>query len=242
MSYGEMARVYDLLMDEAPYDHWVDFTKKMVRKFKPDAQTMLDVGCGTGEITHRLHREGFQMTGVDLSADMLTVAQQKDPRSNIEWLQQDMTTLEGMNGYDCVISYCDVFNYLTEDLQVQSAFDHIYNSLDAGGLFLFDVHSIDHIQEDLSGATFAEVRDDVSYIWFCDPGEQSNSVVHDLTFFVQNGKDYQRFDEVHEQRGYERKVLEDWLNQTGFELLGLYSDFNEEPSADGERWLFICRK
>lgn len=237
-----MARIYDLLMEDAPYGKWVEFTKKMVHRFKPDAQSMLDVGCGTGEITHRLQQEGFQMTGIDLSSDMLTVAQQKDPRSNIKWMHQDMTALEGLKGYDCVVSYCDVFNYLTEDYQVQRAFDSIYYSLDAGGLFMFDVHSLDHIQEDLSGATFAEVRDDLSYIWFCDPGEKLNSVVHDLTFFVQNGKNFQRFDEVHEQRGYERKVLECWLNQTGFELLGLYSDFSEKPSSDGERWLFICRK
>ncbi|WP_202412506.1 class I SAM-dependent DNA methyltransferase [Halobacillus litoralis] len=242
MSYGDMARVYDLLMQDAPYEQWVKFTKLMLQQYHSEGQRILDVGCGTGEITHRLHQEGFQMTGIDLSSDMLTVAQQKNPQAAIEWIQQDMTTLEGLSAYDCVISYCDVVNYLTDDQKVQQAFHSIYQSLAQGGVFLFDVHSIDHIRNDLSGATFAEVRDDLSFIWFCDPGELENSLVHDLTFFVGNDGKYHRFDEIHEQRGYDHTVLNAWLTQSGFKVQGVFSDFRETPSTDGERWLFVCTK
>ncbi|MBX0358787.1 class I SAM-dependent methyltransferase [Halobacillus sp. Nhm2S1] len=242
MSYGDMARVYDLLMQDAPYGQWVNFTKQMLQQYHANGQKILDVGCGTGEITHRLHDEGYQMTGIDLSSDMLTVAQQKNPRAAIEWLQQDMTALEGLSGYDCVISYCDVVNYLTDDQKVQQAFDSIYQTLTQGGVFLFDVHSIDHIHKDLSGATFAEVRDDLSFIWFCDSGELENSLIHDLTFFVEDDGKYQRFDEIHEQRGYDQTVLRSWLSRSGFKVQGVFSDFSEEPSLDGERWLFVCTK
>lgn len=237
-----MARVYDLLMEDAPYDQWVEFTKQMINHYKPATGSILDVGCGTGEITHRLHQEGYRMTGVDLSSDMLTVAQQKDPQSKIEWINQDMTTLEGLEGYDCIISYCDVLNYLDDEQKVKNAFQKLYNALDNDGLFLFDVHSINHIQNNLSGATFAEVRDDISFIWFCDPGEKENSVIHDLTFFVRNEDSYQRFDEVHQQRGYHISDLNDWLEDAGFGLLGLFADFGEEATETGERLMFACKK
>ncbi|WP_446853842.1 class I SAM-dependent DNA methyltransferase [Halobacillus faecis] len=242
MSYGDMARVYDLLMQDAPYEQWVNFTKQMLQQYHAKGQKILDVGCGTGEITHRLHDEGYQMTGIDLSSDMLTVAQQKKPRAAIEWIQQDMTSLEGLSDYDCVISYCDVVNYLTDEQKVQQAFRSIYQTLTQGGVFLFDVHSIDHIRNDLSGATFAEVRDDLSFIWFCDPGELEDSLVHDLTFFVESDEKYQRFDEIHEQRGYDHTVLQSWLAQSGFKVHGTFSDFSETPSIVGERWLFVCTK
>ncbi|CDQ18064.1 class I SAM-dependent DNA methyltransferase [Halobacillus karajensis] len=237
-----MAHVYDLLMEDAPYDNWIQFTKRMVQKYKPDTHHILDVGCGTGEITHRLSNEGFLMTGLDLSSDMLTVAQQKHPKSNIQWLQQDMTSLNGLRGYDCIVSYCDVVNYLVDDDDVLSAFQSIYEALNEGGLFLFDVHSIDHIHNDLSGGTFAEVRDELSYIWFCDPGVRENSVVHDLTFFIKEQEKYKRFDEIHEQRGYDLDTLESWLTTAGFHVQDVYADFSEAPSLEGDRWMFICKK
>ncbi|MGP4061642.1 class I SAM-dependent DNA methyltransferase [Halobacillus sp. H74] len=242
MSYGEMALVYDRLMKDAPYDLWVEFTKQMIGDYQPDTRTILDIGCGTGEITHRLQQIGFQLTGVDLSSDMLTVAQQKDPRANIQWLKQDMTNLEGLDQFDCVISYCDVFNYLVEESQVKCAFENIYDALHSDGLFLFDVHSLEHIHNDLSGATFAQVHDDLSYVWFCDPGEEDNSIVHDLTFFVQSGEIYQRFDEVHHQRGYMLDDLKNWLEDTGFLIQQISADFNRHYSTEGERWLFVCKK
>ncbi|WP_226583199.1 class I SAM-dependent DNA methyltransferase [Halobacillus litoralis] len=242
MSYGDMALVYDRLMEDAPYDQWVDFTKRRISEHPKTIHTILDVGCGTGEITHRLHQNGFSMTGVDLSSDMLTIAQQKNPRSSINWLHQNMTELDIVEPFDCVISYCDVFNYLDEEAKVKQAFERIAASLKPGGLFLFDVHSLDHIQNDLIGATFAEVRDDISYVWFCDPGEEENSIVHDLTFFVERDALYQRFDEVHHQRGYPVNDLKNWLKASGFTLEGPYADFIDTVQADGDRLFFVCQK
>ncbi|MGI8316077.1 class I SAM-dependent DNA methyltransferase [Halobacillus mangrovi] len=242
MSYHQMAQVYDRLMADAPYDDWVKFTKNMIKEFHPHVKAVLDAGCGTGEITHRLHGGEFVLTGVDLSEEMLAMAQQKNPRSGIQWLHQDMTQLEGINHYDCVISYCDVLNYLTDEISVRNAFTSIYDALNSKGLFLFDVHSIDHIHEDLYGSTFAEVYDELSYVWFCDPGETDNSVVHDLTFFLKDGDKYTRFDERHNQKGYPINDLQHWLEEAGFKIKRICADFDEKPSTVGDRLFFVCQK
>ncbi|SFF53200.1 Methyltransferase domain-containing protein [Halobacillus alkaliphilus] len=242
MSYQQMAQVYDRLMKDAPYDHWVDFTNKMIERFLPDTQSIVDAGCGTGEVTHRLNEEGYHLTGVDLSEDMLSVAHQKNSSAKIQWLQQDITDLAGLKDVECVISYCDVMNYLPADKDVIRAFRSIYESLSPSGLFIFDVHSIDHIQNNMLGATFAEVYDDLSYIWFCDPGEFENRMVHDLTFFVQNGPNYERFDEQHIQQGYSPEQLSEWLMQTGFKIQLISSDFQMEFVDSGERIFFVCQK
>jgi SAM-dependent methyltransferase len=242
MSYRQMAQVYDRLMADAPYDEWIAFTKIMINEFHPHVKTVLDAGCGTGEITHRLSGEGYRLTGVDLSEEMLSMAQQKNPQSDIQWLHQNMTQLEGVSQFDCVISYCDVINYLTDEEEVRNAIISVYDALNENGLFLFDVHSIDHIHQDLYGSTFAEVYDDLSYVWFCDPGETDNSVVHDLTFFVQDGTRYIRFDEKHEQRAYSSKNLQAWLKKAGFEIKRICADFQEQPSQKGDRLFFVCQK
>lgn len=241
MNYQRLALIYDRLMAEAPYEEWVSFANEMIERYHPDVQSIVDLGCGTGEITKKLYESGYQITGVDLSEDMLAVAQQKSP-SAIQWLCQDVTRLDGLKEYDCVISFCDVINYLTDELEVKNAFKHAYNALKNEGLFLFDVHSISHIQNDLYGHTFAEVYDDLSYIWFCDPGESENSVIHDLTFFVEETGKYVRFDERHRQKGYPLATLKQWLEKTGFIIRQISADFNTYSSERGDRLFFTCQK
>src|SRR5690625_6611982 len=89
---------------------------------------MLDVGCGTGQVTWRLAERGYQMTGVDLSEDMLTEADALATEKNlsIQWLKQDMTELSGLTDFDLVISYCDVVNYLTDTDKLKQAFQRIF--------------------------------------------------------------------------------------------------------------------
>lgn len=236
-----MAQVYDTLMKDAPYEEWCLYTKSMIQNYLPKAQSILDLGCGTGEITRRLHNDGFKMTGVDLSSDMLTIAEQKSPAS-IQWLRQDVTELEGLSEFDCVISYCDVMNYLVEEEQVLDAFSNAYDALVPGGLFIFDVHSEGHVEQHLLGETFAEVYDDLSYIWFCDPGEEPHQVVHDLTFFVRDGTQFIRFDEQHEQRAYPLTDLKRFLEQTGFNVNRITADFHTDSQTDGDRLFFVCQK
>ncbi|MFC7060700.1 methyltransferase domain-containing protein [Halobacillus seohaensis] len=241
MSYQQMAEVYDELMKDAPYDQWVAWTKHMIEKYGPRTQQMLDLGCGTGEITTRLSAD-FQLTGVDLSAEMLSVASSKERSDQVRWLRQDIAQLEGLYGFDCVISYCDVINYITDESQLTSVFSHVNTALNDQGLFMFDVHSVDHILENLYGQTFAEVYDELSYIWFCDPNETEFSITHDLTFFLQKGNLYDRFDETHYQKGYPIDVLKKLLKQTGFVIERISSDFSCDESYEGNRIFFVCRK
>ncbi|MFC7320947.1 class I SAM-dependent DNA methyltransferase [Halobacillus campisalis] len=242
MSYQQIAEVYDRLMQDAPYENWEAWTKRVINSYHPDTNRILDLGCGTGEITLRLAGH-YQMTGVDLSEDMLAVATSKDNAKTVQWLRQDITQLDGLYGFDCVFSFCDVLNYITDEKKLEDVFIRAYDALKADGLFLFDVHSVEHIVQHLYGQTFAEVYDEISYIWFCDPGESEYSLVHDLTFFVQNNEGHHvRFDETHFQRGYSTETLKQLLNKAGFDIESITSDFSNELNETGDRLFFVCRK
>ncbi|MFB4166538.1 class I SAM-dependent DNA methyltransferase [Virgibacillus sp. JSM 102003] len=246
-SYHQMATIYDRLMNDAPYDQWQSFTNNIISQLEKSVKTIVDLGCGTGQITTRLAREGYHMTGVDYSSDMLSYAEQRASmeRLPVQWINQDLTNLSGIINQDAAVSYCDVMNYITEEDDLRTVFQNIADLLKVGGLFIFDVHSLSHVEQNLVNQTFGEVNDDVSYIWFCSEGEIQGEMYHDLTFFVSDQEKYSRFDEVHHQRTYSIDFYAWLLNDAGFEIKHLSGDFslkNENFNEDSERIFIVAEK
>lgn len=247
MTYEKLAGVYDALMEDAPYQEWQDFTMELLQQSGKSVEHIVDLGCGTGRITTSLAQMGYNMTGVDFSEDMLSHAQQlaveKDVR--VQWIHQDLRELTGFHDFDVVISYCDVLNYITSEEELLTVFTHVQDMLSDEGLFIFDVHSLYHIQNNLVGETFAAVTDELSYIWFCTAGEEDGEVFHDLTFFVSDGDSYARFDEYHHQRTFSAVVFQKLLNKSGLQIRHLYGDFSLETDSvhkNTERIFFVVEK
>ncbi|PXW91603.1 methyltransferase family protein [Streptohalobacillus salinus] len=246
MAYQQLAVIYDLLMEDTPYQEWLAFTKKHL---KPSARRVLDLGCGTGKMSVLLSKAGYQMTGVDLSEDMLVEASQRalTEKQSIQWIQQDMTALEGFNNYDAVVSYLDVVNYLPDLSSVTQVFSNVYHALNDSGVFLFDVHSMGHVEK-MVNEIYSVVDERYSYIWFCEPGQYPGAMRHDLTFFIQDGELYQRFDEVHQQRTFTVSAYMDALRQVGFKAVHLYQDFEpnertlENIDNEDARFFFVAKK
>ncbi|MFP7297561.1 class I SAM-dependent DNA methyltransferase [Neobacillus niacini] len=247
MSYEQFAYLYDELMQDAPYDEWVRFVTEKLNKYQVNGKNLLDLACGTGELSVRFAKEGFSVTGVDLSADMLSVAQAKGQEEgmNIPFFEQDMTNLEGHGEFDIIGIFCDSLNYLKSDEDVIHTFASACSHLKDNGLFIFDVHSVYKISELFIDQTFTLTDDHLSYIWNSFAGELPNSVEHELSFFVldeHSGK-YDRFDELHYQRTYPVEQYSEWLERAGFELLEICADFlDSKPQDDTERIFFIAKK
>lgn len=247
MAYKQMAFLYDQLMEDAPYDEWVAFTQEIIRKSGKKIESIADLGCGTGEITTKLAKEGYQLFGVDYSADMLTYAEQKSRAKNVpvQWLHQDVRELQGLTNLDAVVSFCDVINYITSENDLKSVFQRIYHSLKVGGLFIFDIHSLHHVTKNLINNSFTEVTDEMAYIWECIEGENTGEMYHDLTFFVLEDEKYERLNEFHHQYTYPIEVYQKLLTEAGFEKPLLYSDFSseiEELDESTERIFFVTEK
>ncbi|QKY69514.1 class I SAM-dependent methyltransferase [Lentibacillus sp. CBA3610] len=242
MAYQQMAHYYDQLMQDAPYDKWRFFTETMIQQFGKSVVSIADLGCGTGQITTRLARSGYQMIGVDYSSDMLSIAEQRASNEKIpvQWLQQNLLDLTGIENQDMAISYCDVINYITEEDALRTVFANTANILKPGGIFIFDVHSLYHARNNMVNQTFAEVYDDISYIWFCVEGDRQGEMYHDLTFFVADDNKYSRFDELHHQCTFPIEFYKRLLNENGFDLQHLAGDFSPHHyiNEDAER-IFI---
>ena len=247
MTYERFAYVYDELMKDAPYEKWLMILTAKLEQYGIGGRKVLDLACGTGEITVELAQHGFEVTGVDLSDEMLLVANEKAVKLglSIPLFQQNMAELEGLGQFDCVTIFCDSLNYLRDEEDIVKTFSRVHEHLKDGGLFMFDIHSLYKMEEVFSDHTFAVNGEEVSYIWDCFPGEEPYSVEHDLSFFVRDEESglYDRFDELHYQRTYPVEQYKKWLEQAGFTVSEILADLEEAPLVtETERILFVASK
>lgn len=240
--YQHFSSVYDQLMDDAPYDEWLSYTRDY---FKPGA-SVLDLGCGTGTFTIELAKNGFQVQGADISLDMLTIADEKARSANLQipFVRQDMRMLEGFQELDGVTIFCDGLNYLHGEDDVTQTFKRIFQALRSGGELLFDVHSPYKMEEIFNNQMYGENGEDVSYIWFSEQGDAPLSVHHIMTFFKLNDAGtYDRFDEEHYQRTFGPDQYERMLRLSGFSDVVMTSAFGREDiKEESDRIFFRAKK
>ncbi|CEG27940.1 class I SAM-dependent DNA methyltransferase [Bacillus sp. B-jedd] len=248
MSYRHFAYLYDQLMEDAPYDEWVSFALDNWEKHGSGGEkSFLDLGCGTGEISLRLAENGFRVTGVDLSPDMLSIAREKAEKAgvSIRFIEQDMSQLEMDELYGMIGIFCDSLNYLESEEDILHTLVLAEKYLVPGGLLAFDVHSLEKIANGFINQSFSLNGEKVAYIWDSFSGEYPDSVEHEISFFVLNEKDgrYDRFDEIHYQRTFPVEMYRNWLEGAGFEVVSVTADFTEkEPALNSERIFFVCKK
>ena len=125
---------------------------------------VLDMGCGTGAMTRYLDAHGYDMTGIDVSEEMLTIAKEKSSQ-DILYLLQDMREFELYGTMRAAVSICDSMNYILEEDDLLQVFSLVNNYLDPGGIFIFDLNTVYKYQEILGEQTIAEDREECSFIW-----------------------------------------------------------------------------
>lgn len=241
-AYTSFAQVYDLFMDNVPYDEWALYLRDVLTEYGIDSGILLDLGCGTGKMTRRMAAFGYDMIGVDNSFEMLDIAREEG-NSSILYLLQDMREFELYGTVRAVYSACDCLNYILEEEELLRVFELVNNYLDPKGLFIFDVNSPYKYEEILAENTFAENREDSSFIWenYYDKEEEINE--YDLTLFVKHDAFFQRFQEVHYQKAYSLPTLIRLLEEAGMEFLGAFHAYsNNEIKKDSEKWTIIARE
>ena len=241
-AYEAFAQVYDLFMDDVPYEEWASYLLAALRRYGIRDGLVLDLGCGTGRMTRLLADAGYDMIGVDASSEMLIQAME-EPSDGILYLQQDMREFELYGTVRAIISACDCLNYILEPQELGQVFFLAANYLDPGGLFLFDMNTLYKYQEMLGERTFAESREEAAFIWENYYDETARINEYELTLFVrQEDELFTRFQEVHRQRAYEVQEIADLLQQASFEILSVTDAYTGQPfREDSERVLFMAR-
>jgi SAM-dependent methyltransferase len=243
--YRDFAYYYDRLMDDVDYSQWADYVIGLFARHNCDPRLIADLGCGTGSFCLEMDKRGYEMIGIDASAEMLSCAKQKavSAGADILFLNQDMTTFELYGTVDAITCLMDSVNYITYKNDLGRLFRLVRNYLNPDGLFVFDINTSYKFENILAGNTFCTTDEDVSYIWQNTYDRKSRLCRFDLTFFVKEGLYYRRFDEVHHERSYEIDELEQMLKKAGISVMGVYRAFSlKKPGPKCDRVFFVCKK
>lgn len=245
-AYTGFAEVYDLFMDQVPYEKWSGRIIQILSAYGIRDGLVLDLGCGTGSMTELLAGAGYDMIGVDASEEMLELAYEKRAESghDILYLLQDMREFELYGTVRAIVSVCDSLNYITEEEELLHVFRLVRNYLDPDGVFFFDMNTIYKYSKMLGETTIAENREEGSFIWenYYDPEEQLNQ--YDLTLYIRDEDDrYTRFEETHIQKAYALERVLELLQQAGMKAEQIFdSDTGKEVTDTTGKFCIAARK
>lgn len=238
--YTAFAQVYDELMQDVNYPAWADFYGQVMAYHGIKGGRVAECACGTGSLTLPLYHMGLQITGVDISQDMLWQAAQKARKDGaaIPFVKQDMRDLRLHRPMDAVLATCDGVNYLTKDEDALAFFQSAYQALRPGGGLFFDVSTPYKLENLLGDQLLSEDTPGITYIWQNYYSPKTKLCQMDLCIFVKQGDgSYQRMDENQVQRAYDQEELKTLLYRAGFQKVFCYGDGHMGmPSPKEQRW------
>ncbi len=252
MIYDVLSPVYDEINREIDYKSWADFIEKIIgREYRMGSpELILDLGCGTGSMTVELAGRGYDMTGVDLSVDMLNKARERAAKmgydGKILWLAQDMREFELYGTVDVTVSCLDCMNHLTTPKDLKKCLSLVHNYLIPDGLFIFDVNGRYKFENIYADNTYTMQTDSSLCVWQNSYNPKTYLCDFYITLFTEceDGR-YTRYDDVQRERMYTVAGLKKMLAAEGFEFIGAYSDYSFTQASDNDERIYIaarCKK
>jgi predicted TPR repeat methyltransferase len=225
--FNHYAQYYDLLYTTKNYEVEVNYVDTLIKKYTSEARTILDLGCGTGTHDLYLAKKGYQVTGIDLSDNMISIAQEKQDKEdikNIDFRQGNIVSLNLNKQYDVVVSLFHVMNYLTENSDLQAGFLTTARHLKKGGVFIFDCWYGPAVLSDLPKTGVKRLENEkINVIRIVEPELHWNRNVVDVNYEIiieeRSTQKIATIHETHSVRYFFMPELKLLLAQAGMEIV-----------------------
>ncbi len=243
-SYCDFAYIYDRLMhSDIDYERYADYIENIFSMYDVSSDLVCDLACGTGNLTVPLSKRGYNMTGIDISEDMLNIARKKSAGLDILYINQNITSLDlygTMGAFTCGI---DGINYIIAPKALLYMFKRIKNCfLDPNGILVFDISTEYKLKTVIGCNTFIHSEREIFYSWQNRYIETKKLSDMYLNFFVRSKNGYRRFEERHLQKAYSCDELTAILKCAGFCDIKTFDYLSfDAPKPDSERIVFVCR-
>ncbi len=243
--YAGFSGVYDALTENVDYTARAEYIADLLALGGVTGGILLDLACGTGTLSVEMAKKGFEVIGVDSSGEMLSVAMNNafEAGENILFLCQKMQSLDLYGTVNACICTLDSINHLTNEADVQAAFDRVSLFTEPGGIFVFDVNTPYKHREVLANNTFVYDVDGVYCVWQNTLDEKTDTVQIDLDIFEEVEPDfYERTQESFCERAYSAEKLKSMLENSGFEVTAVYGELSKEPPHKESQRVFITAR
>ena len=239
-AYEALAVSYDRLTNDVDYEATVAFYREILRREGLRPRTAADLACGTGSVAAILARQGLEVTAVDLSEEMLTVASQKtmDMEHPPRFVCQSLQKLWLPRAVDLAVCALDSMDYITDPEDCRQAIARIYKALNPGGIFIFDVNTPEKLRA-MDGQVFLDEDDDVYCVWRGEFDEQTNICSYGMDLFQRRGSLWTRSFEEHREYAYSEAQLRSYLKQAGFTRIEVYGDRKFQKPQPGEQRIYL---
>ena len=223
------AQYYDLLYKDKDYKKEAEYVHTLIQQNNPKAKTILSLGCGTGRHEKELENFGYDIVGVDLSEQMIEIANNDKGKSTCQFIQGDIRNLRLKQKFDVVISLFHVMSYQNSNDDVISFFNTAKAHLTTKGIFIFDFWYGPAVLADPPVVRRKCIENDkISIDRIATPVIYENKNIVDVNYeIIVFDKDTQkktRFSELHSMRYFFDSEMEQMTKNVSFELL---HSFNE---------------
>ena len=243
-AYHDLAVSYDRLTNDVDYASIVAFYHQILQKEGLRPRTAVDLACGTGSVALLLAQKGYGVIGVDMSEEMLTVANQRATAlENMPlFVCQMLQSLQLPRGVDLAVCALDGLDYILDPADCKEAIRRVYKALNPGGIFIFDVNTPEKLRA-MDGQVFLDEDDDVYCVWRGEFDENTNICSYGMDLFQRQGAVWHRSFEEHREYAYTTAQLTEFLKAAGFTHIRVYADGKlEAPKAGEQRIYFSARK
>lgn len=244
--FSSCNKYYDIIYRDKNYKKETEYVSSIIRHYKPAARQLLELGSGTGNYSSFFAESGYEITGIDISAEMVSLSNLKAITS-FTALQNDMSVFELNKKFDAAVSLFHVIDYLLEDKKIISCFKQVARHLNSNGIFIFDVWHSDAVTKEKPKRRIKSVENDsfqitrtAEAIAFYD---NIVNVHHEWKVRNKKNNELEVFDEVHSMRHFNIGEMKSFAEAASFTVIRAEEFLTaKNPGADTWGVCYILQK
>lgn len=240
-SFGPVAPYYDALMAEVPYPMWADYYQLLLAQADASPHRLLDVCCGTGTVAEILCQRDYHVTGVDVSKEMIAIAQTKSLQCPglLQFHVGDASDFDLGVTFEGAYSFFDSLNYVTDPRAFARAVACVSKHLVDGATFVFDLNTAYAFEQRMFDQRDLKKNSLINYKWKGDYDRESRIIRVDMEFWTEAG----RFSEVHVQRAHSHEEVLESCRSAGLVVTSVFESYTlDKPRAKSDRLHYVAVK
>jgi SAM-dependent methyltransferase len=221
-TYDTWAKIYNKSLGPQYCQKNLPPFEKLLQQYLAKGVHILDLCCGTGQMAQYLLEQGYQVTGLDISKEMLNYA--RENAATATFIQDDARYFKLPPTFDAVISPSASLNHIMSIEELKNVFQNVYAALLDNGIFLLGI-CLEEAYSSWNGSiTEGDIQDNYAWASRDSYNPQDKIAQFQITIFQLLEKNWQRSDITYQVKPYQQSEIVSILKTVGFREVTIYDD------------------